>query len=62
MSASEEVVVLVAFCGGLSGKIRFFSAYLVGSGGGGGSDTFTAVRGIGSLENFGIPDALRFLL
>ena len=59
-SASDDIVVLVVFRGGLSGKVRFFTAYLVGSGGGGGG-AFVAVRGIGSLDNLGIPDALRLL-
>ena len=51
---------MVASRRGLSGKVRFFTAYLVGSGGRDGG-AFVAVRGIGSLENLGIPDALRLL-
>ena len=55
----EEFVIVVSFDAGLSGRVRFWSACLLGSNCGG--TKFTAARGTGSLENLGIPDAGRVL-
>ena len=57
LSVSTGTVEFVAFCLSFSGRARLLGAYLVESNG----DTFTAVRGRGSLESLGIPDAWRFL-
>ena len=48
-------IVLVAFFAACPGKIRLLIAYSLGGPDRG--DTFTAVRGRGSRESLGIPDA-----